>query len=448
LETRLAQERKDVSKWTPVVEKWRKTLRGSAGRKRRYALQQLHAVKDPAAIPTLEAQLSNHGEDLALAVVSVLGNIPHHRATESLVSHALELPWDSVIDAAIEQLRRRPLHDYTPIVLRRLVAPIQSTFYVGVAPDGMVTHQHQFFREGPQENHLLTNSFLGGPKFVTMNKVISGARTRGPRGQAARKELAKTQQERLQNAREAAVVRKLTLFQESVRAMRMEQDVAATNTAISQNNDRVFEVLQRTTGTALPNSPPVWWEWWLDYNEVHREDKQIYTHQVGRLDPYYVPWTNVTLMSCFPAGTLVHGQTGLVDIEQIQAGDRVLSQDPESGELAYKLVQQTTVRPPSELLQVTVGGTTVTTTKGHPFWVNNVGWRMAKRLNGGMQLHGIRNGLSIDGIEPAEPAKAYNWVIADFATYFVGQPGVLVHDNTYRKPTTALTPGLIANQRK
>lgn len=124
LETKIAQEGKDQSKWAPIVGKWRKGLSGGAGRKQRYALEQLHAVKEPAIIPTLESQLSNHGEDLALEVVSVLGNIHHYRATQSLVSHALDLPWDSVGDAAIKQLRRRPLHDYTPLVLRRLVAPI------------------------------------------------------------------------------------------------------------------------------------------------------------------------------------------------------------------------------------------------------------------------------------------------------------------------------------
>ena len=71
---------------------------------------------------------------------------------------------------------------------------------------------------------------------------------------------------------------------------------------------------------------------------------------------------------------------------------------------------------------------------------------MAKRLEGGQQLHGIRGGQVIGAIEPAATAKAYNLVVEDFGTYFVGDSGVLVHDNTYRKPTTALTPGLKRTQ--
>jgi hypothetical protein len=70
---------------------------------------------------------------------------------------------------------------------------------------------------------------------------------------------------------------------------------------------------------------------------------------------------------------------------------------------------------------------------------------MAKRLDVGHQLHGVAGGQTIDHIEEAAPAKAYNLVVADFGAYFVGDPGVLVHDNTYRKPTKALTPGLLAS---
>ncbi len=47
--------------------------------------------------------------------------------------------------------------------------------------------------------------------------------------------------------------------------------------------------------------------------------------------------------SGFIAGTLIHTQTGLKPIEQIQVGDWVLSQPEEKGELSYKRVTQTFV---------------------------------------------------------------------------------------------------------
>ena len=442
LKARTAEERKDQARWWPVVEKWRQAIESGPGRKRSYALEQLRAVKDPAAIATLESLLSPRSEELALAVVSVLGNMPEYEATQSLVRHAVDAPWNSVRDAVVQQLEGRPLHDFAPLLLRELVEPVQSRFYVNVGPDGLVRHQHELFREGPQEKHLLTDSYVGGPQAVNIRfKRSREVRLPGPAGQAARNELAKERQEQLLAA---AAIRRMVLKQEAVRAIQIERYVANANAAVAQDNLRTFEVLERTSGEILTRSPTAWWEWWLDYNEVYREEKPTYTHQASRVDPYYVPWTSVTLMSCFPAGTQVRGETGLVAIERIQAGDRVLSQDVETGELAYKLVMQTTERPPSDLLRITLGDTTITTTKGHPLWVNDVGWRMAKRLEIGQQLHCVGDGQTIVGIEAAAPSQAYNLVVADFGTYFVGDPGVLVHDNTYRKPTTALTPGLLA----
>jgi len=48
------------------------------------------------------------------------------------------------------------------------------------------------------------------------------------------------------------------------------------------------------------------------------------------------------------AGTLVHTKRGLVPIEQIQAGDLVLSQPEQTGALAYKQVEETFVSDDAE----------------------------------------------------------------------------------------------------
>ena len=97
--------------------------------------------------------------------------------------------------------------------------------------------------------------------------------------------------------------------------------------------------------------------------------------------------------SCFAAGTPVWSLTGPKPIETIDPGDRVLSQDPDSGELAYKPVLGVTFRPPSRRLVIGVGGEKITTTLGHPFWVAGEGWRMAKELKTGARLQGLEQVL-------------------------------------------------------
>ena len=52
--------------------------------------------------------------------------------------------------------------------------------------------------------------------------------------------------------------------------------------------------------------------------------------------------------------------------------------------------------------------------------------------------------MRIDAIAKSDEAEAYNLIVAEFNTYFVGKAGILVHDNTPREPTTATVPGLVA----
>ena len=90
-----------------------------------------------------------------------------------------------------------------------------------------------------------------------------------------------------------------------------------------------------------------WWEWWQDYNQKWwPQVSQFVYDQQQHLYGYINPAPQ-TRHSCFVAGTLVRTESGLTAIESIQPGDRVLAQDQDTGELAYKLVAARTLRPPA-----------------------------------------------------------------------------------------------------
>jgi len=131
-------------------------------------------------------------------------------------------------------------------------------------------------------------------------------------------------------------------------------------------------------------------------------------------------------------------------IETIEPGDLVLAEDVKSGELKYQPVVARTVRPPGPIVKLSIEDEQILATKGHPFWITGAGWRMAKEVTKGELLHGISGSTAICKIESAEDAEAYNLVVADMNTYFVGTHGILVHDNTPRQPTRAAVPGLAA----
>jgi hypothetical protein len=132
-----------------------------------------------------------------------------------------------------------------------------------------------------------------------------------------------------------------------------------------------------------------------------------------------------------------------VAIEGIKAGDRVLSQHIETGEISFSPVQGTTLRAPSPTLKISTGGDTLLATAGHPLWVIGKGWQTAKHLHLGDLLHGLNGPAMIDHLEEARPVEVYNLIVSDHHNYFAGDAQLLVHDNSPLEPDIAQLPGLL-----
>ena len=79
------------------------------------------------------------------------------------------------------------------------------------------------------------------------------------------------------------------------------------------------------------------------------------------------------------------------------------------------------------------------------FWVSGKGWLKARELQPEMRFHTLKGTVRLDRVEPAAKQDTYNLVVADFHTYFVGRQKLLTHDNTIRKPTNCVVPGLAAH---
>jgi hypothetical protein len=153
-----------------------------------------------------------------------------------------------------------------------------------------------------------------------------------------------------------------------------------------------------------------------------------------------------TTRMCFVAGTLVHTSTGLRPIEQIRDGDLVLSRDQKTGAQTWKQVVDTITTRPSELYHLRYGidmdgnGTldrydNLSTTAAHPFYVQGQNAFVAAgnlKLGDDFRLANGQTAELVDiDVEAAAAGSTfttYNFEVADFHTYFVGEDGVWVHN--------------------
>ncbi len=75
--------------------------------------------------------------------------------------------------------------------------------------------------------------------------------------------------------------------------------------------------------------------------------------------------------TCFIAGTMILTVSGLVAIENIKAGDKVISTNPETFETAEKAVLETYIREVPQLVHLAINGELISTTVDHPFYVKD-----------------------------------------------------------------------------
>jgi hypothetical protein len=406
-----------TAKWRPRLERLRMAIDGDESNASKRAIQELDRITDPQIALALESFLPDGGERFSQEAAKTLGRFPQQEATEALVRYAVLSDFSGARYTATTALEQRPIYDYMPLLLTGLTTPIEyRVASLGSHNGGVAVRETLTQEDGTkrlvrvQDETVLPLIWHSGHQYYS----VMGPSGIGPIGLA----------------NHATTV-----------ANRVNRDLAsvvkANNEQTRAINDRIFAVLEQLSPTRLPRDVNQYWKWWQHYNEYDGQKPTYYTYQQQR---YVRPFQAGSC--CFPAGTLVCTDTGSLPIESIKVGDRVLSQDQDTGELAFKVVLRTTARAPSPTLCIHTASDDITATLGHPFWVDGRGWKMAKELAPGDLLHSLSGGVRVDSIEPGGDRAAYNLVVDDFHTYLVGNANLLVHDNEFRQPTRAIVPGL------
>ena len=144
--------------------------------------------------------------------------------------------------------------------------------------------------------------------------------------------------------------------------------------------------------------------------------------------------------NCFVAGTLVSLSTGkLVPIQSIKVGDEVLSRNPvgksaisaQKNKLIPEKVLKLYIHRRNTMILTFSDHTTLTTTSGHKFWVDGVGFIIAGKLAIGSSIV-TRAGPDLRLIRKVYTHKTqtvYNFEVAFTHTYFVGHDSLWVHND-------------------
>ena len=448
----------DLRTWFPRLQKLARQLRSRDKTRRAEAEQEFRAIRDVRAVPALE-RLAGDNKQQARLVAQVLGQMQVYQASLALARMGIFLPWPDIRSEAALQLRQHPADNYIPALLAEMATPVATRLQC-IERNGLLLHRQIFVREVQSQTQTAVMDTLFQPEFVVLgNGDVADVALEAGFADLMRRAFRTTADRELQRR--------------------------AQNELIAGVNHRICHILQTATGKQVAPDPRAWWAWWEQVNHVQRLGAKRDNLQYRQLTrSYYVPvytsqaqdsttqtegeeraaqsapqrargiWFTTAQgnkifipepenVSCFVAGTSIPTARGRMNIESIVPGDLVLSQDVNSGELSYKPVLQTTRRPPAPVVAVQLAGAQLEATTGHPFWVNGTGWTFAHELKSGMVLHGADGAVRVSDVLAGSDQPAYNLVVAEFHTYFVGDCKVLVHDNTARRPTNASVPGLL-----
>lgn len=450
--------RKADQHWKPLLTKWRGWLRNKD--RRAEAEEALAAVDDPRAVPAAVAVFAAGDAADQATAVPLLGHIDAPASSRALAMLAVYGRERATRRAAAETLRRRDPRDFVDL----LVALIRDPLKYQARPVGGPGMPGELFIEGEKFNvhrvyganpdrlprippRIFADSVPFDP-FGAQNMLLwSGVRNPALEQAAANPANAGTGALVL-NTQAAAVQRDAEIARavgrvESILAVSQQQlnnDVAALeayNANARTLNQEARSVLHAVTNQDLGESSKSWRAWWTDQKGYALRTEPDKTTKPTFTDFVENPYAMFTRHSCFGAGTPVRTLDGSRPIESIRTGDQVLTQDTATGKLSFTPVLAVYHNKPAATLRLVIGSESVAATPIHRFWKAGHGWTTARELKPGDVVRTVGGTARVGSVETDRVQPVFNLEVAEGQSFFVGGPGVLVHDNSLVEPVNA-----------
>jgi hypothetical protein len=438
------QKRAD-SQWKPRLEKLRDAMDSPVETRRLKAERELYKVTDPRAVPMIWKTFGAGTEKMRLLAVELLAEFEGPTASFCLAELALDKRSAEVRQRAARALAHRDPRD----VIGWLITLVHKPFKYELKPasgargstatltiDGERFDERRLYRFPDIDIRLAPKISL----MITSGNTVASSPLMASRLGAS---LASQTGDLLSDATE------LTQQRDQDMQRRLENDIQSieeTNAQINETNGHLLPLLETLTGQKLGADPAAWKQWWSDqlgyvYDPKYDEKTTSTSQTVEEPDlELTIPDSQVGVIyihnACFAAGTLVDTIVGPRKIESIAIGDRVLSQNPSTGELSYRPVLATHRNGPAGTLRISINGETLVATGIHRFWKAGTGWTMARDLQPGHRLRMVGGSASVESIEPGANQLVYNLDVAENRNFLVGNSGLLVHDFSFVQPVS------------
>ncbi len=436
--------------WNTELVRWRTWLGDEA--QCAAAEEKLASVTDPRAVSAVYRTFAKGNPDRQAHAVRLLAQISAPKASKALALLAVSSESEEVRRSATDVLVTSDPRDFVDLLIDMLRDPVPYE----VKPVKGPGLPGSLMVAGREFNTLRLYSPPPLPKIdyapgdlarfdeyglLEITKDTGTIETSSPmpgiREVHSRHQVIPIGRMREETRLEARVAQKQLL--EDVAKVELHNDRA---TAI---NARIVPILQSVTGMNFADGPAQDWKaWWTD--------QQGYSYRSERVDPNKPTMTeNVALAyrrqsgpidltgpllgyrqghSCFGAGTRVRTLGGLRAIETLKVGDQVLTQDTQSGTLGYEPIVAVFHNAPNETYRLTLGTETVVVTGLHRFWKPGQGWVMARNLKPGQVVRTLGGLARVESVSLDQVRPVFNLEVARGQSFFVGEQGLLVHDNT------------------
>ena len=426
------QQKEANRTWRPLLVKWRGWLNSKD--RRDEAEQGLSGVSDPRAVPAIWSVFVSGGELDQRRAVQLFGQIDAPASDLALGILALSCPRANVRKAACETLARRDARQAVDLLVGLLRdpepnprTPVVRFQFVPVGALGIGSAGITYV-EGRRTAVRTTFTLEDG---IGLNGFV-GAALRSLNDGGLYQLLRPGYEQRLamQSRRQVAD------FEATLRAFLAEAatDMVPGFALIEQGNARLIHTLKNIVGVSPGDSWEDWKRWWVEQRGYVYDPGQFKNPPDLRFYETKPIYTRVVHnpVSCFAAGTPVKTRAGPLPIETIQVGDQVLTQDVRNGALSFTPVLATMHNTPAPTLRVQFEGSAepVVATDIHRFWKTGQGWVMARDLKPGDAVRMLDGPARVSAVSSEAVQPVFNLDVGETQSYFVGQAGALVHDNS------------------